>query len=241
VDLAVVSVAAIAAALPRLQTLTAVSWSGEVPVGAVAGFFDVLLPRLRVFHFSGVWPLNREGARGITAQPLPLLQELVWNCATSHLAEARGFSGAQPVKIHTTDAMIADWFATARSVRSTVVDRTAAGGGPLARVRDVRISGLRPFDSSGVARMLGAAPHLRALAIVGELQGSPVWYTVAGPDPCAVTLTHARVRSLVFQSVVDETRLPTADTATRLRKRHFPRLRELTVNSRQYHCVSLNT
>jgi hypothetical protein len=28
--------------------------------------------------------------------------------------------------------------------------------------------------------MLRAAPHLRALAIVGELRGSPFWYTRQG-------------------------------------------------------------
>jgi hypothetical protein len=236
VDLTQASVAAIAAALPRLHTLAAAIWIDPAPAGAVAGFFEDLLPRLRVFRFYGTWPWSREGAAGITAQPLPLLQELVWG-PISHHAEARGFIGAQPVTLDTSHEVIADWFAAADGDDiATNVDGTAAGG-PLARVRDLRVSGMGSSETSDMARMLRAAPHLRALSIISGLVDNPFSNMLARPDPCPVTLTHGRVRSVVIQS--RELRSPTADAATRLRERHFPRLRELTVNSHQYHDVPL--
>jgi hypothetical protein len=109
---------------------------------------------------KGTWPSSREDdANGIRAQhPLPLLQELVWNCATSHHAEARGFAGAQAVTLDTSHAMIADWFAAAPDGASNVAEMAA--GGPLVRVRNLRLSGLGSCDSADMPRMLRAAPHL---------------------------------------------------------------------------------
>jgi hypothetical protein len=75
VDLGQVSTAAIAAALPRLHTLTMYSNDELVSVDSVAGFFTDLLPRLRLFHFFGMWP--REAATAAAA-PLPQLEELEW-------------------------------------------------------------------------------------------------------------------------------------------------------------------
>jgi hypothetical protein len=68
---------------------------------------------------------------------------------------------------------------------------------------------------------LRAAPHLRALAMVGGLRGSPFWYTLAGPDSHEVIPTHARVRSIVILSAVEETLPLKVDTVTRLRRRPF--------------------
>jgi hypothetical protein len=236
VNLSAVSAAAMAAALPRLHTLTAFI-TRAVPAGALTGFFENLLPRLRVFHFSGMWPSSREedtNAGEFMAQPLPLLQELVWSCPTNHHAEALKFIGAQPVTLDTSHEMIADWLAVADGDSATGVGGAVGTGGPLACLRDLRVSGLGSANTPDVARMLRAAPHLRALAI-GGFQGSPFWHTLAGPDPHEVTPTHERVRSIVIHSTVEETRPPRADTVTQLRKRHFPRLRELTVNTRQCH------
>jgi hypothetical protein len=125
--------------------------------------------------------------------------------------------------------MVAYWFAAARN--GTVVNGIMALGGPLARVRDLRLSGMGSSYPSEVARMLHAAPDLRALAIIGGLRGSPFWYTLAGPEPFGILMAHARVRSIVIRSAVDERRAPTVDTVARLRMQHFPRLRELTVDS----------
>jgi hypothetical protein len=240
VNLSAVSVAAMAAALPRLHTLTAVI-TRAVPTGALTGFFEHLLPRLRVFHFSGMWPSSREAdttAGGFVAQPLPLLQELAWNSPTSHHAEALKFIGAQPVTLDTSHEMIADWFVAADGDNITVAGAIGAGG-PLACLRDLRVSGVGSSDTFDMARMLRAAPHLRALAI-GGFQGSPFWHTLDGPDPHEMAPTHARVRSIVIHSAVEETRPPRVDTVARLREgRHFPRLRELTVSSRQCHYVPL--
>jgi hypothetical protein len=220
VDFAVVTVAAIAAALPRLRTLTAVIRLDDTPSGVVAGFFEDLLPRLRVFHFTGEWPSSRkDDATGILGyQPLPLLQELVWH---SYESEAtRRFIGAQPVTIHTSHEVIADWLAVADddTVDRKVTDR------PLTCVRDLRVVG--SFDSSDVARMLREAPQLRSIAVV-RFQGTPFWSTLAGPQPDAVAPTHARVRSIVIEMAADDTSPPSVDAEARLRERDFPRLREL--------------
>jgi hypothetical protein len=78
VDLGAVSAAAIAAALPRLHTLEALINDDDPPVPptAVAGFFEHLVPRLRVLHYHGPWPLDEdedEAPAVIVPQPLPLL------------------------------------------------------------------------------------------------------------------------------------------------------------------------
>jgi hypothetical protein len=229
VNLAVVSVAAIAAALPRLHTFIAVA--GYCQSGAVAGFFEDLLPRLRVFHFEGTWPSNPEDATRIVARPLPNLQELVWRSSSSCHAQARGFAGAQPMTLDTSHSMIADWFAAASDGASNVAEM--AGGGPLIRVRDLRISGCGSSDTTDVARTLRAAPHLRRISILG-LQGAPFWYTLAQPSALAFTMTHARVRSIVL--LIDEgedgtSHAPSEDTVSRLREQqNFPCLRELSVD-----------
>jgi hypothetical protein len=132
--------------------------------------------------------------------------------------------------------MIADWLDVADGDSATGVGGAIGTGGPLACLRDLRVSGLGSSNTSDVARMLRAAPHLRALAI-GGFQGSPFWHTLAGPDSHEMAPTHARVRSIVIHSAVKETRPPRADIVARLRDRHFPRLRELTVNTRQYYYV----
>jgi hypothetical protein len=241
VDLGQVSVATIAAALPRLHTFTAVIRADDVPAEVVAGFFDDLLPRLRVFHFSGRWPSSRsrQDATGIVEHgqpPLPRLQELVWQCPLSHNEVARRFIGAQPVTLDTSHKTVADWLsdANAGGGERASVDGMAAGGGPLARVRDLRVAGVGRSDTSDVARMLRAAPHLRRMEIIG-FRGTPFWDTTVdtpSDDPFAATRpTHGRIQSILIKPTGGPTRVSNAaDTVTRLREQqHFPCLRELII------------
>jgi hypothetical protein len=224
VDFAVVSVATIATALPRLHTLTAEIQSDDVPADAVAGFFEDLLPRLQVFHFKGTWPSSREDTATAILEPgrCPQLQELVWHSYDSEAT--RRFIGARPVTIHTSHEVVADWLAAADG---NTADGMATGG-PLTGVRNLRVSGA--FSSFDVAPMLRAAPQLRNIAVVG-LHGAPFWPTLAGPHPGAKsTLSHARVRSIVIEMAADDTSPPSADAVTRLRERDFPHLRELKIS-----------
>jgi hypothetical protein len=101
VELSKVSVAAVAAALPKLHTLGAFGPCDDRAEAAT--FFTELLPRLRVFHFSGRWPDVEQPATTAVA-PLPLLQELEWS--PFETVAPREFLGAQPTALHAPDALI---------------------------------------------------------------------------------------------------------------------------------------
>jgi hypothetical protein len=108
VDLTKVSIAAIAAALPKLHSLRVSYYAGGDPA-AVAGFFTDVLPRLRLVHFEGKWP--PEEAAAVTAPPLrqlPLLKELVWRERSPHPTVLRGFLGARPIVLHAPYELIAE-------------------------------------------------------------------------------------------------------------------------------------
>jgi hypothetical protein len=99
VDLAKVSFADIATALPQLHTLTAFG-----DCDGPADFFTNLLPRLRVLHFEGTWPDAQEQDVS-TVAPLPLLEELVWEVCGQNTAP-REFVGAQPTVLYAPYALI---------------------------------------------------------------------------------------------------------------------------------------
>jgi hypothetical protein len=112
-----------------------------------AGFFECLLPRLRVFHFSGSWPTD-DPAIAEPARPLPLLHELSWQCKDY----VSGFSNAHPVKLCAPfRMMIAHWVSPGQAAR-----------GPLACVRYLRIFGILPKPAE-LASVLRAAPEFRTL------------------------------------------------------------------------------
>jgi hypothetical protein len=113
VNVGVVSFAVIAAALPRLHTLTCFN---KTMLFTAAGADD-LLPRLLVFHYDGWWPYEAEdnqeedqtmegGAPRRVSQPQPRLQELVWRGhdnddeAPAPLPLPRALLGARPVTLH---------------------------------------------------------------------------------------------------------------------------------------------
>jgi hypothetical protein len=210
VELGTVSVAAIAAALPRLHTLGLTTQYGpSVTAAAVAGFFETLLPRLRVFRFSGDWPAD--GATVMApAQALPELEELVWEpIDTDDLDVANAFAGAQPVVLCAPCATIVKYAAAGR----------AGCCGPLSRVRGLRFYDKTP-QASDVAAVLQAAPELRTLD-GGELGNRLEWRS----DPAFAGLVHRRLRSLRFRH--SAFRIPELFSARydELQAHHFPRLR----------------
>jgi hypothetical protein len=251
VNLKAVTFAAIAAAFPRLHTLDVFTDPGCVPASA-AGFFDDLLPRLRSFHFTGCWPresefqpataarwrlelplllltataslrqellLRSEAATAISSpQELPLLRELVLHFFTAiDLPVARGFSGAQPVLLRLSYAALitGDLLTDAEN---------RAGGGILARVRDLTLVGAIRDGPPGLARVLRAAPQLRAFTAI-RMDGDFLF----APNPEGFAgLVHPRLRSIDIRRMLAWDSVPT-DGIARLRQQYFPRLRRLTV------------
>jgi hypothetical protein len=229
VDLGAVPVQSIAAALPRLNTLAAFINATNVPPvthKAVAGFFEDLAPRLRVFHFHGPWPVEGDQApAAVVPQPLPLLQELIFSC-DSNSSVARGFIGAQPAMLQMPHAAVADLL------------RTMAAGGeathqPLARVRDLCFApgaiggGSGDPRSSDVARLLREAPQLRKFN-TGSLKGGLDWVD----NPAFTGLVHPWLRSVRVVVETMHADLPDG-CGVQLRRLHFPRLQQLIVNTTQ--------
>jgi hypothetical protein len=196
-----VSIEAIAAGLPRLHTLEVASEQRAAPpVSAVAGFFECLLPRLRVFHFSGSWPKD-DPAIAEPPRPLPLLHELSWQCNDF----VSGFSNAQPSKVcapfHT---MIAHWLT---SGGSSCYGQAAHA--PLACVRHLHIFSCLP-EPTQMASVLHAAPELRTLNAGVPYQGGLHWVD----DPAFEGLIHPRLRSIRGTCAPPELSSPTSDVVS---------------------------
>jgi hypothetical protein len=213
VDLTAVSVAAIAAALPRLRTLDITTYFRPRPTAAsVAGFFETLLPRLRVFRFRGSqWPGDDGTPRPVPPPvPLPLLEELVWE--SIHLFD--GFDGAQPVVL----------WAPRRAIATLMAASRGDGSGPLSHVRDVRFYG-DASRVSDIAAVVRAAPELR-LFHAGVVQKPLEWHS----NPAFAGLVHRKLRLLHIKPhpdhlTEDELQFPAEGVA--LQAHHFPRLRAL--------------
>jgi hypothetical protein len=225
VDLGVVSVAAIAAALPRLHTFAAfISDDGGPPVPhtAVAGFFKDLVPRLRVLHYHGPWPPEEDHTPTvIVPQPLPLLQEMMFLCTPASSVE-RGFIGAQPAMLQMPHAAIADMLLAAPLMMYR----------PLARVCDLWLApgaggGVGDPHTSDIARLLRAAPQLRNFN-GGSLQGGLDWLD----NPAFTGLVHPWLRSVRVHAGNLEP--ASAGCGVQLRRLHFPRLHQFIVNSAQH-------
>jgi hypothetical protein len=213
VELGTVSVAAIAAALPQLHSLGLTTRRGPSATAAsVAGFFDTLLSRLRVFRFSGDWPVEEGGVPKTPAHVLPLLEEFVWEVDKDNFGIADGFAGAQPVMLCAPCATIVSYAAAG----------TAGGCGLLSRVRGLHFYEWAP-QASDVAAVLQAAQELRTLD-VGTLGSRLDWRR----DPAFVGLVHRRLRSLQFShSVLGAPTVQELIAAQydKLQAHHFPRLR----------------
>jgi hypothetical protein len=250
VDFNQVSAAAVAAALPRLHTLTAFrekprAWLrlNTNDSAAVAGFFTDLLPRLRVFRFQGVWPTAAaEKAASPTAppSPLPVLEELKWvePYPGSHFAEPtvlRGFLGARPKVLSAPYELIAECL----QGRNDDAPGEQANS-LLARVCDLQVPLTHvdaPFDASAMAQVLLAAPRLRTFgmhtATRMHLRGDTSWLSASDAPlpPAFMGLVHPRLRRLhVLLDLLRELHSRDGNCASRLRRTCFPRLREMRIN-----------
>jgi hypothetical protein len=230
VDLDKVSFAALAAALPRLRTLRAVyDYDSASNATAVKGFFTDLLPRLRVFHFSGMWP--SEDATAAIA-PLPQLEELMWYDGSTNptaIRQLTGFLGARPIVAHAPYELVAECLPG----RSGAADELVRGF--LARVCELRLDAFSRVSVSDVAQVLRAAPRLRTFSCTRDLRGDTSFLTALGRPlhPAFVGLVHSRLRRLTLSTHVS---LPPRDDgcASRLRQTCFPRLRMMRVNRETY-------
>jgi hypothetical protein len=224
VNLGAVSAAAIAAALPKLRTLTAFGCEGP---SQTACFFTDLLPRLRIFHYDGSWPDAQEQPPASFVAPLPLLEELVWELTCeSESFTPREFLGAQPKVLHAPYALISQCW----------LGEVDGAPGFLARVCDLRITTLSdvdPLDPTDVAHVLRAAPQLKKLFTSHCVRGAASWLAPTAPThPAFEGLVHPRLREfgiVCADGARAETTSPDAEWVVHLRRRHFPRLRKLVV------------
>jgi hypothetical protein len=122
---------------------------------------------------------------------------------------------------------------------------TAAGGGLLRRVRDLRVFEPRdpnPLELSGLVRILAAAPQLRTFVADHEFRGdSAPWDTAeqaaASGDPAVLALYHRRLRRLDISFASLERGGNSAHLNVGLMwlsRRQFPRLQELIFDGTPY-------
>jgi hypothetical protein len=220
VDLGQVSVAAIAAALPRLHTLDAFGDLADDDFASVAGFLTDLLPRLWVFHFWGSWPAERAVAVAPTAPlPLPLLQELLWHEHSLQPTVLRGFLGARPIVLHVPYALIAECLPRERA------------SSLLARVCELHVcDSAAPLDVSDVAGVLRAAPQLRHFQI-DKLSGIDwPWLAATAGAPKLAGLVHPRLRCFCARDAWPFPSSSDGRWVWQLRRSCFPRLRAMEIN-----------
>jgi hypothetical protein len=194
VNLARVTFAAIAAALPRLHTLH-IRHDYSAPF-SVDVFFDDLLPRLQSFHY---WP-PQEGP----LQPLPRLEYLQWQpryeCAVFGALMAsplpRGFLSARPLTVDFPVTDIEVWLSAAWP------DVALVSESPLSRVRVLTVTGsLDTAHAVGgriVAQALRVAPQLRrfTFSTYGSRCDVPPWYLSTAGVPGFTRLKHSQLRHL---------------------------------------------
>jgi hypothetical protein len=253
VDFRQVAPAAIAAALPRLRDLKA--HCRHDGAFATQGFFEDLLPRLRVFHFDGTWPAIMDddptlSVSSVSPAPLPFLEELVWNVRGGSRAPAPPqFLGARPTSLHATYNLIAKYVDGVGGDRGG--DGSASGGpssSPLARVRDLRVidrndgnNGPVPFpgvllNPPDLVRLLTATPQLRTFRTARVIRGFEAWLAAVAPTAAAADcppifgeLVHARLRYFYVPSE-SAWGCYDDDCARRLQRLHFPRLRQVNID-----------
>jgi hypothetical protein len=229
VSLATVGAARIAAALPRLHTLHLYIVHGEF---SVAAFYDELLPRLRSFHLQGRWPKTDDGPEIADVVPLPLLDDLKWAGRNVHLP--RRLMGARPLTLNTSDVDLVEWLKSGdRASPSSPTDTS-----PLVRVRALilRFEDTPP-DAAFMARVLRAAPQLRQLTfyVMDRAHALRVLSDESASEPAFAELVHPKLRDVVVTSMFHRARGPVlGECGVRLRQRHFPRLRRLTVDNEEH-------
>jgi hypothetical protein len=241
VDLSIVSMAAIAAALPRLHTL-GVDIIPDVPAAAVGGFFDDLLPRLQVFESVGWWPqdlLSQEVAASTRAppQPLPQLRTLKLRGFGRYPASWTQFMGARPLVLSIAEAMIEHWLPS---------DDGGDGGAvfsPFASVRTLCITDVQSaivFTPTNVARILRASPNVETLTVSADVDIDASWLAHSGHHPALGELVHSNLRRIrCFGESFSAVLRP---DFTRLRRRpHFPRLKCVNFSGHEYFITPLES
>jgi hypothetical protein len=228
VSLRDVPAAAIAAALPRLHTLHLYHRFDDVEF-SVDPFFDELLPRLRSFHFVGAWPEPSDDAEMAAAvPPLLLLEDFKWRGWGAKLP--RRFMGARPSTLSVSDVDIAEWLNDASSESPT-------GTSPLARLRALTLKFEGGLPDGLVAWLLRSAPHLRQLTFDVGFPEDVHWVLARAFTPQRFVMRpfHLQLRQLAISSEDSPLDvLVPQGRGLRLRQRHFPRLRRLTVGEREY-------
>jgi hypothetical protein len=154
--------------------------------------------------------------------------------------------GAQPTVLHAPYALISHCWLGA-------VDEAARF---LARVRDLRIkpaSDVDPIDPTDVARVLRVAPQLKKFYSAHRVHGDASWLAPTAAThpafdglvnwlaPAFEGLMHSRLREFGIRTARAVTSVATprdADWAAHLRRRHFPRLRELVIGDEAYFVTS---
>jgi hypothetical protein len=222
VNLCDVPAVAIAAALPRLHTLHLKHDRGIT--FSVSAFYDELLPRLRSFHLDGLWRKTDEETADVL--PLPLLEDLNWSGWSAHLP--RQLKGARPSTLNTFDVDLIEW-------SQAFVDAGPTAAPPLVRVRalTLRLGGTPP-EAAFMAGLLRQAPQLRQLAFYVQSRAHARWVLSEEftSEPAFAGLVHLRHVAISSEHPLC---LPVPDGyGVRLRQRHFPNLRRLTVGDEEY-------
>jgi hypothetical protein len=238
VSLDVVPATAIAAALPRLHTLHLDhrDRGGKSPVAA---FYDELLPRLRSFRLEGSWPEPSDETETTDVVPLPLLEDLKWHTWDVVQLPHR-LQGARPSTLEVTDEHLLAWL---KAVDGASANLPTPVTSPLACVRALTLRlRCRPPQMACMPWLLREAPQLRQLTfdVFGCKHALWVLSDAATPKPpftgpAFVGLAHPRLRHLALTSMTYplDVSVPRGCGA-RLRQRHFPRLRRLTVQDEDY-------
>jgi hypothetical protein len=240
VDLTVVSMATMAAALPRLHTLGAFAFQTAVPAAAVAGFFEDLLPRLQVLHYIGGWPQNlHSDAAGSLYAPLPLpqLRTLKLDGFRGHPPPWTRFAAARPSVFWTNDQVIQCWLSPGDGV--TAAAASAAVSCSLAAVREFEIVIRSPslFTPTNIARLLRAAPHIETLFVMAPGVNVDSSWLEQSTHAAFGELVHSKLRRIRVSGLSFMT-LP-SDCVVRLRQRHFPRLKAVENDGCEYYITPL--
>jgi hypothetical protein len=236
VSLSAVPAAAIAAALPRLHTLHLKHDVARFDF-SVDAFYEDLLPRLRSFGLKGSWPETSDQTATADVLQLPLLEDLTWRgWEANHLP--RRFMGARPSQLDVSYEDVAVWL---NVVPWTDPDSPPAVTSPFARVRQLTIRlGVRTPERPLMALVLRAAPQLRHFTFdVFRTLWRNALDLFSGPHfalrrSCPL-LVHLQLRHVAIKSEDSPLDVPVpGGCGVRLRRRHFPRLRRLTVGQEEY-------
>jgi hypothetical protein len=234
VSLTDVSPTAIAAALPRLHTLHLYNGHGDFPVAA---FYDELLPRLRSFHLEGRWPRTSDAAEMADVHPPPLLllEDLKWRGRGVNLP--RQLMGARPSTLNASQVDLVEWLQAADRA-SPASPASPADTSPLARVRALTLKlEDTPPETTFMARLLRAAPQLRQFSFEVLVRDHALWVLSdeSTPESAFAGLVHLKLQHIAVFSVYLPVHVHVPDgCGVRLRHRHFPRLRRLTVIDAEY-------